>query len=163
MPEGSVLFCVVAPVLLPPVLAPPDCGLLCCVAAPPPSRFMLPCALAAEAPATSAMAATEIRKRFVISVSSRVCIALADNEASYDTFLAIQGRHAPSKRRPDARLYRLSIALTPAANVGRKGWGNQAVFVERPVRRLRHSPRKPQACSTLRPSSFPPSAFDRAV
>src|ERR1700758_2820485 len=88
MPEGSVLLCVVAPVLLAPVLAPPDCGLLCCVAVPPPSRFMPPCALAAEAPAISAMPATETRKRIVISISSRVCIALADNEASYDTFLS---------------------------------------------------------------------------
>src|SRR5246500_1144419 len=83
--EGS--FCVVAPpVLLPPVLLPPD-GVLCCVAAPPPSRFMPPCAFAPPAPAISAMAATETRKRLVIPLSSHVCLPRANNEMTCDMFL----------------------------------------------------------------------------
>ena len=46
----------------------------------PPSRLMVPCALAKPVPAISAAAATEIIKRLVIEYLLTCCIARADNE-----------------------------------------------------------------------------------
>jgi hypothetical protein len=60
-----------------------DEGALCWAVEPADgaSRLMpVPCALAKPVPAISATAATDIIKRLVIYISSRVCIARGDNE-----------------------------------------------------------------------------------
>jgi hypothetical protein len=77
--------------------APPPDGELCCVVAPPPddgdSRLIpVPCAFAKPVPAIKAAVATEINKRFVISIPPhKSCIARADNERRRAMFRADSG------------------------------------------------------------------------
>jgi hypothetical protein len=80
--------------IAPPDGAPPRSeGALCCVVEPADGASRPgPCAFAKPAPAIKAAAATEIKKRLVIStVSSRVCIAHADNERICLMFLKLGG------------------------------------------------------------------------
>src|SRR5262249_12913021 len=57
------------PPLSRPVVAPPPDGAVCCIVAPPPDSLLVPCALARPAPASSAIAATEIIRRLFIRKS----------------------------------------------------------------------------------------------
>src|SRR5581483_4180191 len=80
-------------VALPP---PPADGEPWCIAAPPPEApsFFMPCAFTAPAPAISAIAATEIRKRLLISFSSQ-CLALPARTTAGDIRCSTQNPVPP--------------------------------------------------------------------
>src|SRR6516164_3045634 len=68
--EGEPALPCSCSVAAPPVAPPPAEDGAFCICAPPCSRLPVPCALARPVPAISAIAATEIKKRLVIPLSS---------------------------------------------------------------------------------------------